>query len=395
MHGDELVGYVLLLRLADTLLNGYGTDSEITRLVDSLSIWINPLANPDGSFSADQDLSLRQSVRVNADSIDLNRDFPDPAAGEADDTTGHARENQAMMLFMKEHGFTLSANIHSGEEVVNYPWDYTYELHPDDDWYRFISREYADEARAVDPDYMALFTDGITNGARWYVIRGGRQDYVNYYLGGREITLELSRSFRLGSEYLEKYWNINRRSLLNYMAQCTYGIRGTVSAADNGEPVRAKIQIPGHDDEQSVIHSFEDHGDFYRLIKEGNYDLVFSSPGYLNDTVRNVEVTDHQATILHVELERGTTGAQQDKPQQRFHIYPNPAGDHLYIESNQKGPGPVELQIIGADGQLYYQQSHYINGHPILLHTESLPRGVLILRMISGEWIHSISFIKQ
>ena len=28
MHGNEIVGYVLLLRLADTLLKGYGSDSE-------------------------------------------------------------------------------------------------------------------------------------------------------------------------------------------------------------------------------------------------------------------------------------------------------------------------------------------------------------------------------
>ena len=96
-----------------------------------------------------------------------------------------------MMEFLKEQRFTLSANIHSGTEVVNYPWDHTFDLHADDDWYRFISHEYADEAMAVDPDYMFGWPDGgITNGAEWYIANGTRQDYVNYYLGGREVTLD-------------------------------------------------------------------------------------------------------------------------------------------------------------------------------------------------------------
>ena len=133
-----------------------------------------------------------------------------------------------MMQFLKEHMVLPCRPISTlVAEVVNYPWDYHHELHADDAWYRFISREYADEAMAVDPDYMFGWPDdGITNGAEWYVIHGGRQDYVNYYLEGREVTLELSTGLRLGSNHLEEHWNINRRSLLNYMAQCTYGIRG-------------------------------------------------------------------------------------------------------------------------------------------------------------------------
>lgn len=154
IHGDELVGIPLLLRLAHTLLEGYGNDSEVTRLVDSLSIWINPLANPDGSYAADGGLSLTNAIRTTAGGIDLNRDFPDPGTGEADDTTGRALENRHMMQFLKSRGFNLSASIHGGEEVVNYPWDHTFNLHADDGWYRFISREYADEARSVDPGYM-------------------------------------------------------------------------------------------------------------------------------------------------------------------------------------------------------------------------------------------------
>ena len=49
-----------------------------------------------------------------------------------------------MMKFMREHKFALSANFHSGAEVVNYPWDRWWWLHADNDWFYNISRKYAD-----------------------------------------------------------------------------------------------------------------------------------------------------------------------------------------------------------------------------------------------------------
>ena len=68
LHGDEVVGYVLLLRLADELLAhhdpaaGDPYDRRVTTLVDELEIWINPLANPDGTY-AGSDTSLAGARR--------------------------------------------------------------------------------------------------------------------------------------------------------------------------------------------------------------------------------------------------------------------------------------------------------------------------------------------
>jgi murein tripeptide amidase MpaA len=98
IHGDELVGIVLLLRLAHTLLEGYGQDVEVDRLVEGLSIWINPLSNPDGTYEADQGLSMKGAQRFNLEGVDLNRDFPDPGLDLSGDTTGRAPETIAMMV---------------------------------------------------------------------------------------------------------------------------------------------------------------------------------------------------------------------------------------------------------------------------------------------------------
>jgi len=381
MHGKEIVGYVLLLRLADSLLKGYGLDQAVTTLVDELQIWINPLANPDGSFSADNGLSLEHSIRTNAQGVDLNRDFPDPGKNEADDATGRAMETRYMMDFLRQHRFSLSANIHSGEEVVNYPWDYAPYLHVDDGWYRFISREYADEAKAVDPDYMSGWPDdGITNGYAWYQALGTRQDYVNYYLGGREVTLELSTDYLLPSTLLEEYWIINTRSLFNYMAQCLYGIRGTVSDQDSGDPLGARIEVLDHDSAYSVIYSSESHGDFYRLIKEGSYNVRVTAPGYYGDTLKDVVVSDYQATYLDVELESWPTGVPlHEAPELR--LYPNPASGTLYLEPMHLPPGELTLDIHSLDGRIWISRRISWQGEALEVDINGLENGLYVVRI--------------
>ena len=83
IHGDETTGYVLTLRLIDHLLAGYGSDGTITDLIDSTEIWINPLANPDGTYRGGDD-SVADAIRYyttptgGSSGVDGNRNFPDP-----------------------------------------------------------------------------------------------------------------------------------------------------------------------------------------------------------------------------------------------------------------------------------------------------------------------------
>ncbi len=77
MHGDELTGYVMMLRLIDSLLTQYGSNPRITNLVNNMEIFINPLANPDGTFHGG-DNTVSGAIRYNANNVDLNRNYPDP-----------------------------------------------------------------------------------------------------------------------------------------------------------------------------------------------------------------------------------------------------------------------------------------------------------------------------
>ncbi len=302
MHGDETTGYVLMLRLIDSLLTSYGTDTRITNLINNIEIWINPLANPDGTYHSGNG-TVYGATRYNANSIDLNRNFPDPADGPHPDGNAYQPETIDMINIANANNFILSANFHGGAEVANYPWDTWSRLHPDDNWYQLICHEFADTAQTYSPNgYMDGFNDGITNGYAWYRVAGGRQDFMTYFKHGRENTIEISNTKLLSPSLLPAWWGYLKRSFLNYIENSLYGIRGFVTDT-SGIPVNAKIEVENHDADNSFVYSdTTTQGSYYRLIHSGTYNLIFSAEGYETDTVPNVVVANYQATNLNVQL---------------------------------------------------------------------------------------------
>jgi len=305
IHGDETTGYVLMLRLADSLLSTYGVDADVTRLVDSCEIWINPLANPDGTYSGG-DNNIYGATRYNANGVDMNRNFKDPEDGDHPDGNSWQPETVAMMNFATDHSFVISANFHGGEEVINYPWDTWARLHIDTDWMELVSHLFADTAQVNSPSgYMSGFDDGITNGYDWYTVNGGRQDYMTYFRGCREITMEISSTKLLSASQLPAYWGYLRKSLFQYLENGLYGVRGVVTDAVSGDPVFAKIEVIGHDAsiDSSFVFTDPDVGDYHRMIESGIYDIKFSAPGYYDKTVKTVGVSDFTGTRVDVMLE--------------------------------------------------------------------------------------------
>jgi len=312
MHGDETTGYVLTLRLIDELLAGYGTDPQITALVDGLVIWINPLGNPDGTFASSDTAitspsrSYRTETGANA-YMDPNRNFPDPRDGDHPDGLPWWIETRHWMAFAEAESITLAANFHGGAEVLNYPWDTWTRRHVDDAWLIHVSRSYADQVH-VDSGFNGYLTDldnGITNGSDWYVITGGRQDYFTYFHGAREITFEISHTKTLPASQLEAHWSWNRKALLGYLAEALEGIHGVV-LDDAGRPVGATIEIVGLDSapDNSFVRTDPDVGDYHRMLLPGSYTVRISAYGYLAQETSGVVVTAGTPTILDATLQR-------------------------------------------------------------------------------------------
>jgi len=310
MHGDETTGYVLMLRLIDYLLANYGTNTKVTNLVNNAEIWICPLANPDGTYNSGNTIIGPDptSIRYNSNSIDLNRNYPDPRAGQNPDGNSTQPETQAFITFANNHYFNMSANFHGGAEVFNFPWD-TWTTasnpHADASWWTRMGRQYVDTARVYLSTYMSdTYANGVTEGGDWYVITGGRQDYMNYFKYCREVTIELDAAKTTETQNLPSMWTYNYRSMLNYIQESLYGIRGIVTDSCSGLPVRAKVYVNSHEqnNDSSFVYSNPVVGNYHRYLINGTYSVTYSAPGYTSRTINNIVLANSSATTVNVKL---------------------------------------------------------------------------------------------
>ncbi|MCX6333805.1 MAG: M14 family zinc carboxypeptidase [Bacteroidia bacterium] len=371
IHGDETGGFILMLRLADYLLKNYSLNSRIKNLIDNLEIWINPLANPDGTYRTGNIIS--SPTRYNANGYDLNRNFPDP---DNDDPVKQ-KETIDMIKFMREHNFVLSANFHGGEEVVNYPWDRWPVLHPDNDWFYNISRKYADTVHLHSPTgYMTFRVNGVTNGWQWYFIYGGRQDFVTLELQGREVTIELSNTKLVPAASLNTLWESNWRSLLGYIENALYGIHGKVTDFITGEAVPAKIFIEGHDADSSHIYSDTVSGEFVRLIAPGAWTLKFTADGYMTKTV-DVTVENEKMSWIDVQMVPIINPIDTVSVSDLL-IYPNPANEYIHLVLPDRQIGSVGVRIINSVGIIIMDKNDVqtIEDFPVEVNVQDMPAGM-------------------
>ena len=300
MHGDEITGMILMLRLINELCTS--TDSQIVDLVNNLDIYIMPLTNPDGTYKGGNS-TVNSAQRYNGNNIDLNRNYKDYYKGAHPDGNSYEDETIWTMAMGDENLFTMSANYHGGAEVMNYPWDAVYYDHADKNWYEYVCTQYVQVARQTYSSYMSdTYSDGVTSGAEWYVITGSRQDYMNAYAQCREVTVECSTTKTPSASSLPSFWNYNRNSMLAFMEQCMKGVHGFVYDAVTGASLEGvKVTVENHDSETSFVTSHT-IGDFHRPIKGGTYTFTFTKQGYYPESVQ-VTVADGQRVDLEIYLQ--------------------------------------------------------------------------------------------
>ena len=73
------------------------------------------------------------------------------------------------------------------------------------------------------------FTSGISNGAEWYVVDNGTQDYNYIFSNCMEVTAELSCSKKPPPEKLSAEWDNNLQSMLVFLGSVHGGVMGLVT----------------------------------------------------------------------------------------------------------------------------------------------------------------------
>jgi len=279
IHGNEDQGVFILM----PLINEYSiaTSSyrpDVYQLLAKLRVHILVSMNPDG-FRASRQAARKNRGHVcwlcgrnNHNNIDLNRNFPylfdqvnesihlnkhgrgymtDVKVQSNDYKNGNFQpETIAIIRWSEGHHFVVSAMVHSGAWVFNYPYDtaiehpYVSNANPSDDEAAFIhigqnftSTHGIMKTRRCPMDKDAGFVDGITNGAAWYSLQGTLQDYGYIGRGIMEVTLEMGCDKTVRASQTSTLYAQNRDTFRYFLWQTYTAVYGTISDRETHEAV--------------------------------------------------------------------------------------------------------------------------------------------------------------
>uniref|UniRef100_A0A914C0G5 Peptidase M14 carboxypeptidase A domain-containing protein n=1 Tax=Acrobeloides nanus TaxID=290746 RepID=A0A914C0G5_9BILA len=347
MHGNEVVGREALLYLIAILCENYGSNQYFTKMVDETRIHIMPSMNPDGYEMDKPGDRIGYTGRGNANNVDLNRNFPAryPEHKDLSGGTSPEPETQAVMQWILSYPFILSANLHGGSLVANYPYDdsdsgkdgiYTPSL--DDKLFVQLAYQYARAhsnmwktgRRCGLSDYGDSFLHGITNGAGWYHLAGGMQDWQYVHSNSMEITIEMG-CFKFPNDDMQiRLWDEHKFSVLAFMEMVHKGVKGIVSDADGLPMANAVVSIVSGGQGKNITTT--DKGEYWRILTPGKYKMRVTHENHMPYEF-DVEIDEKEAKVVNVTMKDEPCDAEDN------------IEEKIYI----RGKGPIGFALLGVD----------------------------------------------
>ena len=306
-HAREVMSPEVSIDIIETLLTGYGVDSQITNWVDSNVIWVLPMFNVDGNNRMwNEDKWWRKNARGNY-GVDLNRNYPtgwNKCSGSsgwkyAQDYRGPSPasepETQAMMNFISEIRPVFDISYHSYSELVIYPFGCKGE--------RTATREVVEK---IGKELGAMLN--YKAGTAWellYNADGGDIDWMYDTFQVIPFVIELnsnSEGFQPSyAKWRDKTVIKNRvgwQHLLNRLSQ--NGLRGKFSI--NNIAVDDYFIKIYKENETTTFQTYKGHktGLYHLVLNPGKYNLEFIVN---NQIVKKENVTiDMNLSTLNVEI---------------------------------------------------------------------------------------------
>ncbi|HVL54017.1 MAG TPA: M14 family metallopeptidase, partial [Vitreimonas sp.] len=247
-HGDEHMSLEMTLAILRWLVQGYGRDERVTRVVDSREIWILFAVNPDGAeydisggtyqrwrknrqptpgtTSIGTDLNRNYDYRWGGSATPSSRMYQGPAAFSAPETRA-VRDFLASRVVGGLQQIRVYATFHEYGRLVMWPYGYTTADLPAD--------MTADDLAAFRKMGRAMAaSNGYTpqQASDLYVTTGTSRDYAFGRYRIFAFTFELSTKDYPGNAWIPGETGRNRDAVL-YLAErawCPYGALGATIA---------------------------------------------------------------------------------------------------------------------------------------------------------------------
>lgn len=196
-HAREWIAAMVSTCVADRLVSEYDRDPAIRRFVDTTTLWVVPVVNPDGyqhSWSTDR---YWRKNRRNGHGVDLNRNFG-VAWGAAGSSTSKRSdvyrgeyafsepESAALRDLTKRERIALHVDFHSYGQMLLYPWGYTSKPAADRDRFAAIGDRMASAMFATHDTRYRLMSS-----IELYPTGGTMTDWMYGDAGALSYTIEL------------------------------------------------------------------------------------------------------------------------------------------------------------------------------------------------------------
>ncbi|MBN2538160.1 carboxypeptidase regulatory-like domain-containing protein, partial [candidate division WOR-3 bacterium] len=283
IHGNENncteVAHWVLLKI----LEGYGTNPDITRWVDNREIWLLPMVNPDGLISRS---------RSNANGVDCNRNYGYSWNGGGSDVFSEP-ETRALYHLGVNNPMASWTQYHSGTERAMWAWGYTQLATMDSVIHRYEMVRYS---QLSGYPYCQI-ARGL------YPVNGGSTDWYYGATGAQGYGIEVCNGQPSQPSQIDEINAENWLAMKEMIERVMWGISGRVTDSVSGAPLEALVSVNPPD---WFTHA-DSIGFFHKNLHAGTYSLTVSANGYEPKTIGGIAVPADTFVFLEVALAPDST----------------------------------------------------------------------------------------
>lgn len=375
IHGDEIMGPEIVIRLARDLCNGYGSNPVYTDLINTREIWMYYLVNPDGYVSMS---------RYNANGVDINRDCGYMWDGEGFSSGPFSQpESKVIRGLQIDHNPVVFTCYHGGTEVISYPWSYKTEAPADAVHINHLASVYSNTSGYPNLGYGQGYNI-------MYQIFGSTKDNVYGSLGQVGWSIEITDVKQPPPNQIGLYYGYNQPAMTEMIVQAGYGVEGVITDSLTGSPVAATVWVDGF----FPVYTDPAVGDYHKYVLPGTHSITVRANGYKSKTVSGVSVPATGSVVTDFQLIHDSGRYAYQVISSQIPSYPNVGSypDESYTPG-VLGPPDTIAYSLGKSGWIVIDMGDTVYNAPgpdfTVWENDATPEGYYLYAGTSmdGPWV--------